>query len=93
MAHSTVLSRLSRLARPADGEHNPRFTAQEVRELLGSESPTSDERLLAVQQVAAVPGNWTGHLEKRQAWQLGRPSSSDWRLEPRSRRWLGASAA
>ncbi len=72
MAYTTVLSRLSRLGRPADGEHDHRFTAREVRELLGSESTGSGDRLLAVRQVAAVPSTWTGHLGKNQAWQLGR---------------------
>jgi hypothetical protein len=72
MAYTTVLSRLSRLGRPADGEHNPRFTAQEVREILSPQYRSTGDRLDAVQEVAAIPGAWTGRLGKDRAWQLGR---------------------
>ena len=49
-----------------------RYTARDVRSLLGLPQSTLDARREAVLQVAAFPSSWTGRLDKQRAWELGR---------------------
>lgn len=69
---SSPLTHLRRLYALAPGRGVPRYTAEEVLALLGTEPADSDHRQRSVLATASVPSAWTGYLSSADAWQLGR---------------------